>query len=124
MQRNFGQPSQIAAPDCGCRARLGSDDALDKQTNRRNTTTWQARYTSYYHNQYTDDDYYHDHGSAIIPNVFNLNISKSPTGVVDALDSQLHQDYTIDSDQTAVLSESQLVAFGLKSCLFCILQVR
>jgi hypothetical protein len=42
--------------------------------------------------------------------------------VVDASDSQL-QDYTTDSDKTAiaVLSESQLVAFGLKSYLFCIL---
>jgi hypothetical protein len=53
-----------------------------------------------------------------------FNISKLPTGVVDARDSQLHQDYTIDSDKIRLLSESQLVAFGRKSYLFqvCILR--
>ncbi len=48
-------------------------------------------------------------------------IPYNPTMAIDACDSQLHKDYTIDSDKTAVLSESQLVAFGLKSYLFCIL---
>jgi hypothetical protein len=55
-----------------------------------------------------------------IPKMFD--ISKLPTGVVDARDSQLHQDYTINSDKTAVLSKSQLIAFGLKCYLFCILR--
>jgi hypothetical protein len=50
-----------------------------------------------------------------------------PTVVVDACDSQLHQDYTIDSEKICLLSESQLVAFKfgllrLKSYLFCILR--
>jgi hypothetical protein len=46
------------------------------------------------------------------------------TMVVDVRNSQLHQDYTIDSDKTmtAVLSESQLVADLKSRYLFCILR--
>ena len=51
-----------------------------------------------------------------------FSISNLPTVVVDARDSQLHQDYTIDLDNFRDLSESQLVAFGLKSYLFCSLR--
>jgi hypothetical protein len=51
-----------------------------------------------------------------------FNTLKLPHSMVDARDSQLHQDYTIDSEKIRLLSESQLVAFGLKSYLFCILQ--
>ena len=51
-----------------------------------------------------------------------FNISNLPTVVVDARDSQLHQDYTMDSEKSRLLSESQLVALGLKSYLFCSLR--
>ena len=46
-----------------------------------------------------------------------FNIRNLPTVVVEARDAQLHQDYTIDSDKTAILSESQLVAFGPEELL-------
>ena len=59
-------------------------------------------------------------GDRVIPKMFS--ISNLPTVVVDARDSQLHQDYTIDSDKFRNLSESQLVAFGLKGYLFCSLR--
>ena len=52
-------------------------------------------------------------GAKVIPKMFNIR--NSPTVVVDARDSQLHQAYTMDSDKTAVLSESQLVALILRS---------
>jgi hypothetical protein len=50
-----------------------------------------------------------------------FNTLNPPTVVVDARDSQLHQDYTINSEKIRLLSKSQLVAFGLKSYIFCIL---
>jgi hypothetical protein len=55
-----------------------------------------------------------------IPPMFD--ILNPPTVVLDVSDSQLHQDYTIDSEKISLLSESQPLAFGLKSYLFCILQ--
>ena len=42
--------------------------------------------------------------SRLIPKMFNIR--KTPTDVVGSRDTQLHQDYTIDSDKTADLSES------------------
>jgi hypothetical protein len=57
-----------------------------------------------------------------------FNLRYNPPVVVDASDSQFpsHQDYNIDLEKISLLSESQLIAFGLKrnqkSYLLCILQ--